>query len=57
MNEMLDREEKKRVEELHREIWRLEHSGKGGFCPELIKLYREMQALHRKQESEVDFNV
>jgi len=48
---MLNEEEKNRVAELHQEIYMLEHSGKGGFCPELIPLYREMQTLYEKQEN------
>jgi len=49
---MLNRKEKKRVEELHKEIWDEEHSGKGGFSMKLVKLTREMQELYRKQEGE-----
>ena len=47
----LTKKEKKRVEELHREIWEEEHSGKGGFSMKLVKLVREMQELYRKQET------
>ena len=47
---MLSKKEKKRVAELHKEIYDLEHSGRRGFCPQLIPLYREMQTLYRKQE-------
>ena len=46
----LNKKEQKRVKELHKEIWELEHSGKGGFCPDLLPLYREMQELYKKQE-------
>ena len=48
----LNKKDKKRVEELHREIWEEEHSGKGGFSVRLVKLTREMQTLYRKQEKE-----
>lgn len=47
----LNKKEQKRVGELHREIYELEHSGKSGFCPDLIPLYKEMQELYRKQEA------
>ena len=47
---MLTNKEKKRVAELHGEIFDLEHSGEGGFCPKLIDLYREMQKLYKKQQ-------
>ena len=47
---MLNRKEKKRAEELQREIWDEEHSGKGGFSMHLVELVREMQELYRKQE-------
>lgn len=47
----LNKKEKKRVEELHREIWEEEHSGKGGFSMRLVELTREMQDLYRKQEA------
>ena len=46
---MLNKEEQKRVIELHREIWDEEHSGKGGFSMKLVNLTREMQKLYRKQ--------
>jgi len=47
---MLNAEEKKRVEELHRAIWEEEHRGERGFSPKLIRLTKEMQGLYRKQE-------
>ena len=47
---MLNKKEKKRVEELHREIWDEEHSGKGSFSMRLVNLTREMQELYHKQE-------
>ena len=46
----LNKKEKKRVEELHREIWEEENSGKGGFSRRLVELTREMQKLYKKQE-------
>ncbi len=49
---MLNKKEKNRVAELHEQIYAQEHSGKRGFCPDLIPLYREMQELYRKQEEE-----
>ncbi len=49
---MLNKKEKTRVAELHQEIHELEHSGKRGFCPQLIPLYREMQTLYDKQEED-----
>ncbi|KKN76948.1 hypothetical protein LCGC14_0366000 [marine sediment metagenome] len=47
---MLTEAEKKRVKELHREIWDEEHSGKGGFSLKLVRLTEEMQELYHKQE-------
>ena len=47
---MLNEEEKKRVAELHKEIWDEEHSGKNGFSIKLVRLIEEMQELYAKQE-------
>jgi len=48
---MLTIKEKKRVAELHQQIFELEHNKKnaGRFERRLIPLYQEMQKLYKKQ--------